>query len=255
MEERDSDYFFGRRTETVEALKALVARDRLPVLIGNSGVGKSSIAKAGVLATLRDDGEPTRRRALRSEFSDEEWRLIGELADNPNRLLVTTRLETGETYAEVAHEAIFRRWDKLKDWIAKEREFLAWRSGLEATRRAWEATATDKPPRRPRNDELLMGAALTQAKSRLARRPKDISQADRAFIVRSRKAVRRRRLVYNFFLGALCAVLLAWWNEAWVKYGFITLIVKIYLLATVTARKRAPSNRVTRSKNVGAAQK
>ena len=70
------------------------------------------------LATVREDGEPTRRLAYRSEFSDEEWRLVSELADHPNRLLVTATPETGETYVEVAHEAIFRRWDKLRQWIA-----------------------------------------------------------------------------------------------------------------------------------------
>ena len=94
---------------------------------------------------MREDGEPTRRRARRSEFTDEEWRLVSELADHPNRLLVTATPEGGETYAEVAHEAIFRRWDKLRDWIAAEREFLAWRSGLEADRRAWQAGANDAP--------------------------------------------------------------------------------------------------------------
>ncbi len=41
-----------------------------------------------------------------------------ELADHPNRLLVTATPEGGETYAEVAHEAIFRRWEKLQEWIA-----------------------------------------------------------------------------------------------------------------------------------------
>ena len=41
------------------------------------------------LATVREGEEPTRRRALRSDFSDEEWRLVSELADHPNRLLVT----------------------------------------------------------------------------------------------------------------------------------------------------------------------
>ncbi len=70
---------------------------------------------------MREGEEPTRRRALRSEFSDEEWRLVSELADHPNRLLVTATPESGETYAEVAHEAIFRRWHKLRDWIAAER--------------------------------------------------------------------------------------------------------------------------------------
>jgi hypothetical protein len=32
------------------------------------------------LATVREDGEPTRRRAPRSEFSEQEWRLVSELA-------------------------------------------------------------------------------------------------------------------------------------------------------------------------------
>src|SRR5258706_1561830 len=60
------------------------------------------------LATVREGEEPTRRRAFRSEFTDEEWRLVTELADHPNRLLVTATPEGSEAYAEVAHEAIFR---------------------------------------------------------------------------------------------------------------------------------------------------
>jgi hypothetical protein len=42
-------------------------------------------------------------------------------------------LEGGQTYAEVAHEVIFRRWDKLRDWVVAEREFLAWRTWLEVS--------------------------------------------------------------------------------------------------------------------------
>jgi len=61
MEEKDSDYFFGRTKETAEALDALAALGRLPVLIGNSGVGKSSLAQAGVLAALKRQPGPTRR--------------------------------------------------------------------------------------------------------------------------------------------------------------------------------------------------
>jgi len=97
-------------------------------------------------------------------------RLVSELADHPNRLLVTVAPETGATppvphsastetrgvatagptYAEVAHEAIFRRWDKLREWIVAEREFLAWRSGLETAWRAWqEAPDGSKRPSAP----------------------------------------------------------------------------------------------------------
>ena len=58
MEEKDSDYFFGRRRETIEVLNALAAPERLPILIGNSGVGKTSLAKAGVLAALKRQAWP-----------------------------------------------------------------------------------------------------------------------------------------------------------------------------------------------------
>jgi Novel STAND NTPase 1/TIR domain len=64
MEEKDSDYFFGRERETIEVLNAIVAApDQLPLLVGNSGVGKSSLAQAGVLAALKRQAWPERAAA------------------------------------------------------------------------------------------------------------------------------------------------------------------------------------------------
>src|SRR5208337_4998371 len=99
-----------------------------------------------------------------------------------------------------AHEAIFRRWDKLREWIAAEREFLVWRSGLEAAHRAW-ANAPDQS----KNDALLMGFALTQAQSWLAKRSDDISEADRRFIKQSLKATQRRKRRVQVLVGVLAA--------------------------------------------------
>jgi len=150
------------------------------------------------LATVREGEEPARRRALRSEFSNEEWRLVSELANHPYRLLVTATPEGGETYAELAHEAILRRWGKLRNWTAAEREFLAWRTGLEAARRTWQGT-----PKRSKKDALLRGAALTQAQSWLARRSDDIPEIDRDFTVLSRKATRWQKLRRGAVIGTL----------------------------------------------------
>ena len=171
------------------------------------------------LATVREGEEPTRRRAPRSEFSDEEWRLVSELADDPNRLLVTATPESGEAYAEMAHEAIFRRWEKLRDWIAAEREFLAWRTGLEVACRAWQAT-----PAGSKQDALLMGAPLTQAQSWFAKRWNDLSGVDQAFIeqsvARERKTRARARrvqiLIYVLLVGIIFG-LIGVINEAYVK--------------------------------------
>jgi formylglycine-generating enzyme required for sulfatase activity len=194
------------------------------------------------LATVREDGEPTRRRAFRSEFSEEEWRLVSELADHPNRLLVTATPEGGEAYAEVAHEAIFRRWEKLRDWIAAEREFLAWKSGLEAARRAWLAT-----PDKSKNDALLMGFALTQAQSKLAARAADMPEVDRDFVALSRKAMARRRLRVQALVGVLIAGMVAglaaWRNEQWLKE-------QIYWFANVRSRVlTAAQERALKPKN------
>lgn len=159
------------------------------------------------LATVREDEEPTRRRAMRSEFSDEDWQLISELADHPNRLLVTVTSDVGETYAEVAHEALFRRWKTLRDWIAAEREFLAWKTGLEAARRAWEAT-----PEVSRKDALLMGAALARSESWIAKRREDLTDIDRRFIVQSiardKKAKARVANAQRLAYGSLVVIIL-----------------------------------------------
>ncbi len=182
------------------------------------------------LATVREDGEPTRRREFRTEFSDEEWRLVSELAGYPNRLLVTATTVAGETYAEVAHEAIFKRWTKLKEWIAAEREFLAWRSGLEGARGAWEKTE-DKH----KDDALLMGLALTRAQNWLAKRSGDIPEADRTFIAQSRRAARRRKRRAQALVGVLAAVVVlgaaAWWEQDWLRE-------EIYALENDTALTR-----------------
>jgi formylglycine-generating enzyme required for sulfatase activity len=171
------------------------------------------------LATVREGEDPTRRRAARSEFTSAEWRLVTELADHPNRLLVTVSPESGETYAEVAHEAVFKRWEKLRDWIAAEREFLAWKTGLEAARRAWQKTPEDSKP-----EALLMGAAHTQAQSWLAKRGDDLSAVDRNFIAQSAKREKKARalarrvqaLIFALLIGII-AGLIGWINQSTIK--------------------------------------
>jgi hypothetical protein len=87
----------------------------------------------------------------------------------------------------VAHEAIFRRRDKLREWIAAQREFLVWRTELEGYRRTWLLTrATSK------NTALLVGFSLVQAESWLEKRSQDISESARDLILQCKLAKRRQ---------------------------------------------------------------
>jgi WD40 repeat protein len=54
MTEANADYFYGRSAATQKVLQTLSERPgRIPMLIGASGVGKSSVAQAGVISSLK----------------------------------------------------------------------------------------------------------------------------------------------------------------------------------------------------------
>jgi hypothetical protein len=218
--------------------------ERANAFISNQPQSEEAIRRIFTLklATVRENGELTRRRAPRSEFSDDEWRLVNELANDPNRLLVTAspeiheasalrsdrRTDVSETpavdeaYAEVAHETIFRRWDRLRQWIVAERAFLTWRSGIEFARRNWQAT-----PSRLKKDAVLRGFALVQAINWLAQRPDDIFPVDKRFILQSRNAQRWRRARVLAFASAVLVGFAGWSQLAWLKeQGFWLLHVK-----------------------------
>ncbi|MGD0025539.1 MAG: formylglycine-generating enzyme family protein, partial [Xanthobacteraceae bacterium] len=220
-------------TESIELGGVLV--DRADAFLAAHPNSEEKLRRISTLklATVRQGEEPTRRRALRSEFTDEEWRLVSDLADHPNRLLITATPEGSETYAEVAHEAIFRRWDKLRAWIAAEREFLAWRSGLEAARRAWQEI-----PESERNEALLMGLALAQAQNWFAKRSEDIPAADHQFIVQSRKAAQQRRRRIAALVGvpafAMIVGLIGWVSQDYVEQTWRQFaIIRPYMLKQV----------------------
>ena len=128
-------------------------------------------------ATVREDGEPTKRRAARAEFTEQEWNLVSELADYPNRLLVAVTTEAGETYAEVAHESIFRHWQKLRQWVIAEQSFLSWRKRFEQQRQFWRLAPVDSKDR-----ALLMVLYLEQAQQWAEKRANDLSPDDQNFI-------------------------------------------------------------------------
>ncbi len=61
MTEANADYFYGRSAETIKVLRAFADHPgRYPMLVGGSGVGKSSVAQAGVLSALKSMRWPGR---------------------------------------------------------------------------------------------------------------------------------------------------------------------------------------------------
>ncbi|CAM2010037.1 nSTAND1 domain-containing NTPase [Acanthopleuribacter pedis] len=105
-------------------------------------------------------GENTRRTALR-----EELLRIGGCPETVARLLdrwTAARLLTasqdnarGDELVDVAHEALIRRWPRILDWLAEDREAARHLNNLRRQARAWDDA--DRDP-----DHLIRGGLLLQ---------------------------------------------------------------------------------------------
>jgi hypothetical protein len=102
------------------------------------------------------DTADTRCRAMRAEFSDEDWQLVQELADA--RLLVLDQDQTGRETVELAHEALLGHWPRLKEWLVDDRAFRLWRQRLRRAAQDWQQDAR-------REDHLLRGTLLAEAEA------------------------------------------------------------------------------------------
>src|SRR5262245_3582549 len=100
-DEEERDYFYGRPRETEELLR-LVKRDTLTVFFGISGIGKSSLLKAGLFPRLRAEGfHPVH---IRLDFADPSLDLAGGLERAVETDLVDRKLKIERVGAPFAEE-------------------------------------------------------------------------------------------------------------------------------------------------------
>jgi TIR domain len=136
----------------------------------------AALREAFVPAMVRvnDEGEYVRRPARWDELPAKSHPLLERLARA--RLLIMR--QDGDTrVVEVAHEALLRKWPRLRSWLDAEREFLIGRQQLEQDLRDWEKAAeTDKVR------ALLTGLKLDRAREWLDKHRKQLLAQERAFI-------------------------------------------------------------------------
>ncbi|MBL8473375.1 MAG: TIR domain-containing protein [Rhodocyclaceae bacterium] len=122
------------------------------------------------------------------------------------RLLVA-RDEAGERVLEVAHEALFRAWDRLVVWLNADREFLLWRERLRNAQAEWLRNGADA-------SLLLRGPLLREAQKWDKERGGELDPPLRQFIVTSaaaraeRDAEQRRQRRRVAWMVAAAALLL-----------------------------------------------
>lgn len=153
-----------------------------------------------------DAAAPTRRRlplvAPVGPAGPAFARALSELV--AARLLVVAEAE-GHATVEVAHEALIRKWPRLRRWVREDREKLGELAKLEQ----WATSHRE-------HGALLSGAQLGYAEEVERRYPDDLDPGARALLAASRgrraREQRRRRLGLVALAGlALLFAALSWW--------------------------------------------
>ncbi|MGB3653556.1 MAG: NACHT domain-containing protein, partial [Rivularia sp. (in: cyanobacteria)] len=120
------------------------------------GIGEN--AESGI------EWKPVRRRAMLSEFGDDDRDVLLKLV-NENLLVSDADLSANyskkarksgksNSTVEITHEILLTSWDKLHNWIEKNRQGIALRNRLYEDVKRWE----NKKP----EDELWIGSKLEQ---------------------------------------------------------------------------------------------
>jgi WD40 repeat protein len=141
------------------------------------------------LVRVGDAGEPpASRTATRGEVGEDSWAVARALASAKLLVLDALRGPDGvvvET-ARLAHDSLTTEWAALREQIAADREFLAWRESLRHDLARWEAA--DRRGQR----ELLPSRMTLEAgapwEDRLAPREQE-------YVAQGRARYRRRRVV------------------------------------------------------------
>jgi formylglycine-generating enzyme required for sulfatase activity len=174
-------------------------------------LGASTFVPA--LVQVNDQGATIRRVAAWTSFSDEQQELLS--AFDRWRLVVRKGEADGGT-VEVAHEALFREWARLKSWLEPERARLEVLRSLQVDAATWDRNGREAAflnHRDKRLDEATAVVGIERYRQRLGQLEFDYVADCQAA---ERLAHRRTRRV-QALVGALVALLalggVGWWQQ------------------------------------------
>ena len=139
------------------------------------------------LADVNDEGAAIRRVASWGDFGPQEQELLERF--DRWRLVVRKEGDGEGATVEVAHEALFREWSRLRDWLEPERARLEALRGLKLAALSW-----DRNERAPAflthfGDRLEAANALSDH----PRYGPQLGEQERAYLAAAGKAERRTR--------------------------------------------------------------
>ncbi|MGN9908928.1 nSTAND1 domain-containing NTPase [Phytohabitans sp. LJ34] len=155
------------------------------------GAAQRTAARRLFVQLVRPDPHGGTRRTARAAELDAELLPVAEVLA-AGRLLVAGHDPGGGRSYDLAHEVLAVHWDRMRAWLAEERDFRSWQEDLRASMDRAE------PLRRQR---LADGVRWLRA------HPSDISADERDFILASRRRHRRVAVAWRGAAALIVALL------------------------------------------------
>jgi formylglycine-generating enzyme required for sulfatase activity len=203
-------------------------------------LGRSTFVPA--LVQVNDQGQPIRRVPEWNAFNEDQHELLKRFEEW--RLVVKKGTEADGGTVEVAHEALFREWGRLKEWLEPERARLEALRVLQADAAAWNRRGRDRTFLNHREERIAEAEAL----ARHAEFSRQIGDEEREYLYACRRAelvARARALRTKLLVGllgvALGAGLVGWWKQDVLKEQYEwRLIMKASVLTTEQEHALSP---------------
>jgi hypothetical protein len=123
------------------------------------------------LVQVNQNAEATRKVVSKTDIQD--WDLALYLTSK--RLLTTNRHEEGLETIEIVHEALIYHWQRLKDWIRDNEDFLRWQNRLQIAWDEWQKHNCSA-------GYLLLEAPLVEAELWLDKKSDSLTAEQKFFI-------------------------------------------------------------------------
>jgi formylglycine-generating enzyme required for sulfatase activity len=227
------------------ALRGLAPAEDMPPHSGPPPKRRVDLAASTfvpALAQVNELGSTIRRIAAWTSFSDDQQELL--IIFEQWRLVIR-KGEGGSGTIEVAHEALFREWTRLKGWLEPERARLEALRSLQVDASNWNRNDRDAAFLNHRDKRLVEALELISIegyRKRLSAPEHDYLAACRATerLARSQKQ-RVQVLIYALFIGII-AGLVGWINQSYIREQWRWYaVVQPFLQATVRPHVLPPA--------------
>ena len=145
------------------------------------------------LADINDEGATIRRVANWTDFDEPEQEMLDRF--DRWRLVVRKESDAKGGTVEVAHEALFREWSRLADWLEPQRARLEALRGVKLAAASWDKNNRDKAYLTHFDDRLSQAEELTK----IDRYSEQLDGVDLEYIAKAKAAAaqfrRAKRLI------------------------------------------------------------